>query len=104
MSIRIALYLIPMSVLLASASAGAQFVEEQGKSIDAFQVEEAPVIDGQLDDDAWAFATGIEDFHQVVPLEFDPPSEKSAIFVVYTRDALYIGARFFDSEPDKVSA
>lgn len=96
--------LISIGVLLVSPNAGAQFVAGPGKSIDAFQVEEAPVIDGQLDDDAWAFATGIEDFHQVVPLEFDPPSEKSAIFVVYTRDALYIGARFFDSEPDKVSA
>jgi hypothetical protein len=97
-------HLISILALLASASAGAQGVSVQGKSIDAFQVEEAPIIDGQLDDDAWAFGTAIEDLHEVVPLEFDPPSEKSVIFVVYTRDALYVGARFYDSEPDKVSA
>jgi hypothetical protein len=96
--------LVSVIALLASVSAGAQVVVGQGKSIDAFQVEEAPVIDGQLDDDAWAFGTAIEDLHEVVPLEFDPPSEKSVIFVVYTRDALYIGARLYDSEPDKVSA
>jgi len=97
-------HLILIVALLAFSGAGAQVVSGQGKSIDAFQVEEAPVIDGQLEDDAWAFSTPIEDFHQVVPLEFDSPSEDSVIFVVYTRDALYIGARFYDSEPDKVSA
>jgi len=97
-------HLISIIALLASSGASAQVIPEHGKSIDAFQVEEAPVIDGQLDDDAWAFSTPIENFHQVVPLEFDPPSEDSVIFVVYTREALYIGARFYDREPDKVSA
>ena len=96
--------MLPILTLLASASAGAQAVSSQGKSIDAFQVDEAPLIDGRLDDDAWAFGTPVEDLHEVVPLEFDPPSERSVIFVVYTRDALYIGARLYDSEPDKVSA
>jgi hypothetical protein len=95
---------ISIIALLASSGASAQSASGQGKSIDAFQVDEAPVIDGQLDDDAWAFSTAVEDLHEVVPLEFDPPSEDSVIFVVYTRDALYIGARFYDSEPDKVSA
>lgn len=90
--------------LLVSASAGAQMVAGPGKSIDVFQVDEPPIIDGRLDDDAWAFGTVVENLHQVVPQEFDPPSEKSVIYVVYTRDALYIGARFYDSEPDKISA
>jgi hypothetical protein len=96
--------MIRILALLALSGAGAQTASGQGKSIDAFQVDEAPVVDGQLDDDAWAFSTAIEDLHEVVPLEFSPPSENSTIFVVYTREALYIGARFYDSEPDKVSA
>jgi hypothetical protein len=90
--------------MLVSASVSAQVVNGQGKSIDVFQVDEPPTIDGILDDDAWAFGTPIEDFHEVVPNEFGPPSEKSVILVVYTRDALYIGARFYDSEPDEISA
>lgn len=76
----------------------------QGKSIAAFQVDVPPIIDGRLDDDAWAFATLVQDLHQVNPQEYDPPSEKSEIYVVYTRDALYIGARFLDSEPENISA
>ena len=81
-----------------------QIVDSHGKVIDAFQVDEAPVIDGILDDDAWAFGTVIQDLHEIEPNEFDPPSEKSIITVVYTRDALYLAGRFFDREPEKVSA
>jgi len=90
--------------LFASANICAQMVSSQGKSIDAFQVDMPPIIDGRLDDDAWAFATPVQDLHQVNPQEYDPPSEKSEIYVVYTRDALYIGARFLDSEPENISA
>ncbi len=82
----------------------AQLTDSSGKHIDAFMVEEGPVLDGVLDDDAWAFATIIEDLHQVAPDEFAPPSEKSLIYVVYTKDALYLAARFYDKEPERVSA
>lgn len=81
-----------------------QIVDSQGKVINAFQVDEAPVIDGHLDDDAWAFGTVIQNLHQINPDEFDPPSEKSVIYVVYTKNALYLAGRFFDSEPEKVTA
>ena len=81
-----------------------QIVDSQGKVIDAFQVDQGPVIDGYLDDDAWAFGTIIQDFHEVSPDEFGPPSEKSIVYVVYTKDALYVAARLFDSEPDKITA
>ncbi len=82
----------------------AQLLGPGGKEIDVIQVEEAPIIDGVLDDKAWEFATVIEDLHEVNPDEFDPPSERTTIYVVYTRDALYIAARFWDSEPDRISA
>ncbi len=62
------------------------------------------MIDGVLDDEAWQMGTVIEDFHQVEPVEFDPPSEKSSVRVVYTKDALYIAGQFWDSEPDKIAA
>jgi len=82
----------------------AQIVDAQGKQIDIFMVDEAPVLDGVLDDDAWVFGTVIEDLHEIQPEEFAEPSQKSQIFVVYTKDALYIGANFSDSEPDKIGA
>jgi hypothetical protein len=90
-------------VCIASIANG-QLVDSNDKVINAFQVQEPPVLDGILDDDAWAFATIIDDLHEVRPDEFTEPSERSLIYVVYTREALYVAARFFDSEPDKISA
>ena len=93
-----------MSWLLLSASVEAQMVDASGKRIDAFMVDEPPVLDGVLDDDAWAFAAVITDLYQINPQEFAAPSEDSQILVVYTKDALYVAARFLDNEPDKVGA
>ena len=99
--------LLAFTLLLTFAlceTAQAQIFDSSGKRIDAFMVDEPPVLDGVLDDDAWAFATVITDLHQVNPNEFSPPTEDSQILVVYTKDAMYLAARFFDKEPDKVSA
>ena len=88
----------------ASQAGYAAIVDGRGKVINIFQVDEPPIVDGILDDEAWAFGTAITDLHQVNPDEYDTPSERSEILVVYTRDALYVSGRFYDSEPDKVSA
>jgi hypothetical protein len=95
---------ILLAGLLLAGITNAQFVDSSAKRIDAFMVEEPPVIDAILDDDAWAFATVVTDLHQVDPEEFAPPSEDSQILFVYTKDALYVAARFYDSEPDKIGA
>ena len=92
-----------ISVVLIESEAYGQIVNQQAKRIEAFLVEEAPVLDGVLDDDAWASAAFFTDLHQISPVEFDPPSEGAKIHVVRTKDALYVGARFFDREPDKIS-
>lgn len=90
--------------ILEGNAADAQMIDPQGKRIDVFMADEAPVLDGVLDDDAWAFATVVTDLHQVSPNEYAAPSEKSQIMVVYTKDTLYVGARFYDSEPDRIGA
>ena len=92
-----------ISVVLIGSEAYGQIVNQQAKRIEAALVEEAPVLDGVLDDDAWASAAFFTDLHQISPVEFDPPSEGAKIHVVRTKDALYVGARFFDREPDKIS-
>lgn len=96
--------LFGLATAFYSGATGAQLVDSQNKLINAFQFDEPPVIDGILDDDAWAFATIVDDLHEVLPDEFTDPSERSIIYVVYTREALYIAARMYDSEPDRISA
>ncbi len=93
-----------LGFLLIADVSNAQMVGPAGKRIDAFMVDEAPILDGVLDDDAWAFSTPVTDFHQVDPVEFAEPSQESEFFVVYTKDALYIAARLHDREPDKIGA
>ncbi len=55
------------------------------------------VIDGRLDDAAWAAATPITELVQAVPDEAKPPSQKTEIRILYDANAIYIGARMFDS-------
>jgi len=74
------------------------------KTTTASRTDKPPIIDGNLDDVAWAGAVVIDDFHQVAPQEFDPPSEHTEILLLYDADNLYIGMRAYDSDPQGISA
>lgn len=62
------------------------------------------MIDGELSEEIWQRAPLIDDFHQVTPIEFGPPSERTEVMVLYDRDTLYIGAHLFDAEPALINA
>jgi hypothetical protein len=62
-----------------------------------------PSLDGKLDDPAWQDATTITGFTQIMPNDGTEPSERTEIRLVYGSDALYVGARLFDLEPDRIS-
>src|SRR5437016_1774370 len=56
------------------------------------------IIDGRLDDAAWKDAQPITDFHQQLPDEGKPPTERTEIRILYDASAIYIGARMYDRE------
>lgn len=89
------------NLLAQDTIAGANNASKQFR---AARVATAPVIDGVLDDEVWSAAEVITDFHQTRPGNGTPTSERTEVYVVYTDDALYIGARMFDSEPDLIAA
>ncbi|HEX7080066.1 MAG TPA: DUF5916 domain-containing protein [Gammaproteobacteria bacterium] len=62
------------------------------------------MIDGVLDDAAWDDAAVISDFVQARPIDQGTPTERSEIYLMYDENALYIGGRFWDSEPEQISA
>lgn len=63
-----------------------------------------PVIDGKLDEDVWKSAAVIDDLRQIRPGDRAPPSERTEVYVMYDKDALYIGARMPDSgAPDEIT-
>ena len=72
------------------------------KSFRAVRVNTAPVMDGRLDDEVWQQAIPVSDFHQNRPGDHAVPSEPTEVYVVYTADALYIGARMLAANPTRL--
>jgi hypothetical protein len=68
------------------------------------RTDEAPVIDGVLDEAVWEQAVPIDDFRQTEPVEGGEPSERTEVRLLFDRDFLYVGFRCYDSEPDKIVA
>jgi hypothetical protein len=71
-------------------------------SITALRVDTPPVLDGKMNDAAWANAQVSEPLRQEQPEEGAPATEKTVFRVVYTSEALYIGVWCFDREPGKI--
>jgi hypothetical protein len=55
-------------------------------------------IDGLLDEPAWNAAPPVTDFPQIQPDEGKPATQKTEMRFLYDNDALYIGARMYDTE------
>jgi hypothetical protein len=61
----------------------------------------AVVLDAKLDDAAWQAATPITDFRQVDPDEGKPATQRTEVRFLFDDDALYIGAKMYDSNGGK---
>ena len=63
-----------------------------------------PVIDGHIDDQEWAGATVVKDFHQTAPTDGGVPTEPTIVQVSYDDEFLYIAARLEDTNPASIHA
>ena len=70
----------------------------------AQRVAEAPILDGVLDETAWRTASVATDFTQMRPTPGDPSGQRTEARVIYTDEAVYIGMRLYDTDPDGVVA
>ena len=61
-------------------------------------------LDGMLSESGWAAALPVSDFTQREPNEGAPATERTEVRVLYDDNALYVGARLYDSSPDSVQA
>jgi hypothetical protein len=116
MSLRIlaALALAATALPLPAAAqiASEQPVRRQGggaepaavRTVRGVRTAQAPVVDGRLDDAAWATAEAAGEFVQMRPDPGKPASERTEARVLYTDDAVYVGMRMYDSAPDSVAA
>ncbi|MGH7151853.1 MAG: DUF5916 domain-containing protein, partial [Planctomycetota bacterium] len=65
---------------------------------------EAPRIDGDLSDPIWARAPEIGPFTQVEPVEGAPPTERTAVRILFDERRLYLGIWCFDADPGGIVA
>ncbi len=97
-------------LMIASLTAAAQPANEAGEAIETIdgvriqRISDPPVIDGRLDEEVWLRAPIVRDLRQINPVEFAEPSEPTEVYLLYDRETLYIGARMFDSEPERILA
>jgi hypothetical protein len=75
-------------------------------SIAAVRIDtsEAPTIDGDLSDAAWAKAAVIDKFVQKSPNPYTEPTERTVVRIMYDSENLYIGVYNYDSTPDAIIA
>ena len=62
----------------------------------------APVVDGRVDDAAWAQVEPASHFTQQQPDEGQPATERTEVRILHDERNIYIGIICFDSEPDKI--
>ncbi|MEW6322739.1 MAG: DUF5916 domain-containing protein [Acidobacteriota bacterium] len=97
--LRRALCFISLAAVVAVPMPSAAQASRERPSVAAVRVEEAPRIDGVLDDPVWAQATPVDRFVQQEPDEGEPATDRTEVRVIYDRGRLYIGVRAFASEP-----
>lgn len=100
----IVLPLVPqIRPLAAQADAAASTSPAARPSIAAARRTSRVTLDGRLDDEAWQHATAARGFVQKRPIEGNPARHPTEVRVLYDDDAIYIGARMFDSEPRTIA-
>jgi hypothetical protein len=62
----------------------------------------AITIDGRLDEAAWETAEPITSFTQFDPKEGEPATQRTDVRVLIDGEAIYFGARMFESDPAKL--
>ena len=75
-----------------------------GKVARARRVEEAPRIDGNLNDAVWDRAPSINEFFQRDPDEGAPATEATEVKIIYTNQAIYFGVVCHDSLAEGIIA
>ncbi len=72
------------------------FMHAQPRSLQAVKVQQAPKLDGKLDDPAWQNVPAATDFIINFPDFGKPSSQRTEVKIVYDDEAIYIGAHLYD--------
>jgi len=93
--------LILLAVLMTAALSQNAYETHQYRTT---RTHDPLVIDGILEEEIWSKAVTTSGFIQRKPNSGQPATQKTEVMIVYDDDYLYVAARLFDSEPDKIAA
>ena len=94
---RSSLLVVAALVALSVATPATAQPSRERPAIQAVRVDEAPRIDGALDDDVWSRATPVDGFTQQEPNLGQPASERTEVRIVYDARTLYIAVHAYQS-------
>ena len=78
--------------------------EAGGATMRATRLEGPFEFDGRLDDPIYDRVPGVGGFIQALPLEGEPATEPTEVWVFYDDDTVYIAGRCYDSQPERMVA
>jgi hypothetical protein len=82
----------------ARSHAQARGVHPQAAPVaNAVRLTSSVSVDGKLDEDVWKTAPAITEFRQSQPDEGKPATQKTEVRFAYDDQAIYVGARMYDS-------
>jgi len=98
-----ALYIAAWPKIAAGQSIAVPAPTQQATAV-ALRIDppDSIAVDGVLDEAAWERAEPIGNFTQSEPRNGEHETERTEIRILFSEDNLYIGAQFFDSEPDRM--
>ncbi len=91
-----------LAVNLASAQVDTSSSPQRTAS--AIRAQQAPRINGTLDDPIWQTAPVVTDFRQREPLETLPATEKTEVRILYDSRHVYFGIHCYDQTPSAIVA
>jgi hypothetical protein len=92
-----------LPIFMATSHVAAQSLPESPPSVAAQQLQQSPVLDGDVRGDvAWQGLKPATGFWQTQPREGEPASQRTEVFIGYTDKALYIGAILYDEDPSAI--
>ena len=93
-----------LALVIIPLPAAAQQHSHALYQIGAVRVDQAPELDGVMDDAVWESAVVVEDFVQQEPEEGAPASERTEVRIANDGKNLYLGVRAFDGDPAAIVA
>jgi hypothetical protein len=93
---------IPEAVHAQQGGLGAARSSAAPPAARAMRVDDAPAIDGVLDESVWMSAPAMSDFTQREPNDGSRATERTDVRIVYDENAIYVGVWAFDSRAAQI--